>query len=84
MAYSTISSMGFMYCLLGLHAYEPALLYLVIHAFIKIFFFLTVGAIMLSCNGCQDIRWMGGLVHYNPVLYVCYVTGSVSLAGIPY
>ena len=43
-----------------------------------------MGAIMLHCNGCQDIRWMGGLMHYIPGLYVFYVTGSVSLAGLPY
>jgi NADH:ubiquinone oxidoreductase subunit 5 (subunit L)/multisubunit Na+/H+ antiporter MnhA subunit len=84
MAYSTISSMGFLYCLLGLHAYNTMLNYLVIHAFIKIFFFLVVGAIMLHCNGCQDIRWMGGLLHYIPSLYVFFVTGGVSLAGLPY
>ena len=39
---------------------------------------------MLHCNGCQDIRWMGGLLHYIPGLYVFYVTGSLSLAGLPY
>lgn len=84
MAYSTISSMGFLYCLLGLHAYATMLNYLVIHAFIKIFFFLIMGAIMLHCNGCQDIRWMGGLMHYIPTLYVFYILGSISLAGLPY
>ena len=84
MAYSTISSMGFLYCLLGLHAYGPLLNYLVIHAYIKIFFFLVMGAIMMHCNGCQDVRWMGGLLHYIPSLYVFYTSGSVSLAGLPY
>ena len=48
--------MGFLYCLLGLNAYATMLNYLIIHAFIKIFLFLVIGAIMLHCNGCQDIR----------------------------
>ena len=84
MAYSTISSMGFLYCLLGLHAYGEMLNYLTIHAFIKIFFFLIVGAIMLHCSGCQDMRWMGGLFNYIPGLYICYVIGGLNLAGLPY
>ncbi len=84
LAYSTISSMGFMYCLLGLHAYSVMLNYLIIHAFIKIFLFLIIGAIMLHCNGCQDIRWMGGLLHYIPHLYIFYFIGSCGLAGLPY
>ncbi len=84
MAYSTISSMGFLYCLLGLNAYSEMLNYLTIHAFIKIFFFLVVGAIMLHCSGCQDMRWMGGLFSYIPGLYICYVIGGLNLAGLPY
>lgn len=84
LAYSTISSMGFLYYLLGLNAHSEMLIYLIIHAYIKIFLFLVIGAIILHCNGCQDIRWMGGLLHYIPGLYVCYVAGSLGLAGIPY
>lgn len=84
MAYSTISSLGFMYCLLGLHAYLEVLLYLIIHAFIKIFLFLIVGAIMFHCGGCQDVRWMGGLLHYIPILNLFYIIGAAGLGGLPY
>jgi len=84
LAYSTISSMGFIYCLLGLGALYEAVLYLVIHAFIKIFLFLVIGVIMLYCRGCQDVRWMGGLLTFTPVLWVFYVGGSISLGGLPY
>lgn len=84
LAYSTISSMGFLFCLLGMHAYYEALLYLIVHAFIKIFLFLVVGAVMLYCGGCQDARWMGGLLNYVPLLWVSYVSGAVGLAGLPY
>ena len=56
LAYSTISSMGLLCGLLGMHAYYEALLYLIVHAFIKIFLFLVVGAVMLYCGGCQDAR----------------------------
>jgi NADH:ubiquinone oxidoreductase subunit 5 (subunit L)/multisubunit Na+/H+ antiporter MnhA subunit len=60
--------MGFLFYLLGLHAYYEAILYLVIHAFIKIFLFITIGAIILYCGNCQDMRWMGGLLNYIPLL----------------
>lgn len=56
LAYSTIASMGFIFCLLGLGAFYEMMLYLVIHAFIKIFLFLVAGAIIFHCGGCQDIR----------------------------
>lgn len=56
MAYSTVSSMGFLYYLLGLRACREALAYLFIHALTKIFLFLIVGAVMLYCGGCQDAR----------------------------
>jgi NADH-quinone oxidoreductase subunit L len=84
LAYSTISSMGFMFFLIGLHAYYEALIYLIVHAFIKIFLFLVVGAIMLHCSGCQDVRWMGGLLNYIPFLWITYLSGAVGLAGLPY
>jgi NADH:ubiquinone oxidoreductase subunit 5 (subunit L)/multisubunit Na+/H+ antiporter MnhA subunit len=48
--------MGLLCGLLGMHAYYEALLYLIVHAFIKIFLFLVVGAVMLYCGGCQDAR----------------------------
>jgi NADH:ubiquinone oxidoreductase subunit 5 (subunit L)/multisubunit Na+/H+ antiporter MnhA subunit len=48
--------MGFLYMLIGLGAYYEMLLYLVIHAFIKIFLFLVIGAIMFHCGGSQDAR----------------------------
>ena len=39
LAYSTISSMGFIYLLLGLGSLREAITYLILHAFAKIFFF---------------------------------------------
>ena len=76
--------MGFLYCLLGLGAYYEMLLYLIIHAFVKIYLFLVGGAIILYCGGCQDIRWMGGLLCYAPWLWVAYLVGAIGMAGLPY
>ena len=84
LAYSTISSMGFIYCLLGLNTIIEGLLYLIIHAFTKIFLFLIVGLIMFYCVGCQDFRWMGNLLLLIPILWVFIVSGGISMAGLPY
>lgn len=84
LAYSTISSMGFMYMLLGVGALQEMLLYLVIHALIKIFLFLVVGSIMAYCNHMQDVRWMGGLLQYYKGGFVFYCAGSLALGGLPY
>ena len=84
MAYSTISNMGYMFTLCALGAYYEMLIVIIIHAYIKIFLFLVMGGIILHCNGCQDIRWMGGLFLYIPVLWVSYFIGGVCLIGLPY
>ena len=84
MAYSTISNMGYMFLLFALGAYYEVIIVMVLHAYIKIFMFLVVGGIILHCNGSQDIRWMGGLLSYIPVLWVAYVAGGSCLIGLPY
>lgn len=84
LAYSTISSMGFLYMLLGFGALSEVVVYLVSHAFIKIFLFLVVGLIMTHCNGMQDLRWMGGMFQYMGYGFVLYFWGAVGLAGLPY
>lgn len=67
MAYSTISNMGYMFVLLSLGAIKEMVLVFIFHAYIKIFVFLVVGSVIVHCNGCQDIRWMGGLLSYMPL-----------------
>lgn len=84
LAYSTISSMGFIYMLLGLGALYEASIYLIMHAFLKIFLFLTIGLIMFFAGGMQDIRWSGGLLCYIPYAWGLYFSGAVGLGGLPY
>lgn len=84
MAYSTISNMGYMFLLFSIGAYYETILVMILHAYIKIFMFLVVGGIILHCNGCQDVRWMGGLLLYIPSLWVAYTCGGICLIGLPY
>lgn len=84
LAYSTISSMGSLYVLLGCGTIDEMLLFLLIHALIKIFLFLLIGSILTHCGGIQDLRWMGGLMQYMPYGCIFYSWGIISLVGFPY
>ena len=84
LAYSTISNMGYIFLLFSIGAYYEMVLVLIIHAFIKIYMFLIIGGIIYHCNGLQDIRWMGGILIYNPFLWLNYIIGGISLIGLPY
>lgn len=84
LAYSTISNMGYIFILFSVGAYFEMYIIIILHAYIKIFLFLIVGGIILHCNGLQDIRKMGNLLSYIPTLWVAYIVGGSSLAGIPF
>ena len=84
LAYSTISNMGYMFIVLGLNGLYEFVIILVFHAYLKIFLFLVIGAIIMYCDGCQDIRHMGGLFIYIPGLFLFYFIASLCLTGLPY
>src|SRR5271157_1981544 len=60
-AYSTISSLGFMFMALGAGAWVAAIFYLFAHGFFKGLLFLGSGSVIHSMSGEQDMRLMGGL-----------------------
>lgn len=84
LAYSTISNMGYIFILFSVGAYYEMMIVLLLHAFIKIYMFLIIGGIIYHNNGSQDIRWMGGLMNYAPILWLFYLIGGFSLIGLPY
>ena len=84
LAYSTISNMGYIFVLFSLNLYYETILTIILHAFIKIYAFLVIGGLIFFANGVQDIRWMGGLLVYNPFLWSAFIIGGLSLIGIPY
>lgn len=84
MAYSTISNMGYLLILLVTASLNEFLYLLVIHAYIKIFLFLNLGAIILHANNCQDLRWINQITLYNPTLYMSLFLGLINLSGLPF
>lgn len=83
-AFSTISQLGYMVLAVGLSQYNVALMHVVNHAFFKALLFLGGGAIIHSVSDQQDIRKLGGLIHFLPLTYTVMLIGSIALLGLPW
>ena len=83
LAYSTLSQLGYMVMAMGLGAMTAGMFHLMTHAFFKSLLFLAAGSVIHAMGGEQDIRKMGGLGKKIKVTTVCFIIGSLALAGIP-
>ncbi len=89
LAYSTISQLGYMMCMLGIgsiigaFAVGYALFHLIAHAFFKALLFLSAGVILHALANTRDLREMGGLLKKMPLTGIVMLIGALSLAGFP-
>lgn len=83
LAYSTVSQLGYMVMGVGVGAYSAAVFHLMTHAFFKACLFLGAGAVIYGLHHLQDIRKMGGIKKYFPVVFVTFTLASLAIAGIP-
>ena len=81
-AYSTVSSLGFMFMALGAGAWAAGIFYLLAHGFFKGLLFLASGSVIHAMSGEQDMRLMGGLRKKLPLTFWTMLTGAVAMAGI--
>jgi NADH-quinone oxidoreductase subunit L len=82
-AYSTMSQIGYMIAGAGAAAYGAAMFHLMTHAFFKALLFMAAGSVIAAMGSVQDVRRMGGLKKAMPFTYVCFLVGSLALAGLP-
>lgn len=82
-AYTTISTLGYMMVALGVGAYGAALALLLAHAFYKALLFLTSGSVIHALGGVQDVRRMGGLRKRLPVTHLHGLVGALAMGGAP-
>ncbi len=82
LAYSTCSQLGFMMMALGAGGLVPGQFHLLTHAFFKALLFLGSGCVIIGTHHEQDMRRMGGLRKYMPITFVCYIIGTLALAGV--
>ncbi len=81
-AYSTISSLGFMFLALGAGAWVAGIFYLFAHGFFKGLMFLCSGSVIHSMSGEQDMRKMGGLRKKIPITFWTMLVGALAMVGI--
>lgn len=83
LAYSTISQLGYMFIALAVGAFTSAIFHLTTHAFFKALLFLAAGSVIHALHGEQDIRKMGGMKSKIPRTWLVFLTGTLTIAGIP-
>ena len=83
-AFSTISQLGYMVMAVGISQYNVALMHVVNHAFFKALLFLGAGAVIHSFSDQQDVRRLGGLIHFLPFTYTAMLVGTLSLLATPW
>ncbi|MEZ5333961.1 MAG: NADH-quinone oxidoreductase subunit M [Methanolobus sp.] len=85
LAYSSVSQIGYVFLGIGfgsIYGLTAALVYLVNHAVAKSMLFLTSGGIIHHA-GTRDMRKMGGMVDSAPFMSLMFLTGAMSIAGLP-
>nr|WMQ52316.1 NADH dehydrogenase subunit 5 [Ceutorhynchus cf. asper XHL-2023] len=83
-ALSTLSQLGMMIFILSLGGLDLAFFHLLIHALFKALLFMCAGAMIHNLMGCQDIRFMGGLIYFSPLTCTCFNISNMALCGIPF
>ena len=81
-AYSTISSLGFMFMALGAGAWVAGIFYLFAHGFFKGLLFLGSGSVIHGMSGEQDMRLMGGLRKRMPITFWTMMIGACANVGL--
>jgi NADH-quinone oxidoreductase subunit L len=82
LAYSTMSQIGYMFLAVGVGAYAAGFFHLMSHAFFKALLFMAAGNVIHALADEQDMRKYGGLWHDMRRTALCFLVGSLSLAGI--
>lgn len=85
LAYTTVSALGIMVFLIGMggkYAITAAITFLAVHSLYKGGLFLVAGAIDHE-TGTRDIRMLGGLRKFLPIITISAIFAALSYAGIP-
>jgi NADH-quinone oxidoreductase subunit L len=85
LAYSTVSQLGFMFAAVGSGAFTAGIFHVYTHAFFKACLFLGAGAVMhaVHAHGDADIRKLGGMRKYLPVVHWTFLLSCLAIAGVP-
>jgi NADH-ubiquinone oxidoreductase chain 5 len=54
------------------------------HAIFKASLFLCAGAIIHSMQNEQDMRRMGNLIKFLPIVYLAFLVANLAITGFPF
>ena len=80
-AYSTLSSLGYMVMSVGVGGTGAGMFYLMTHAFFKALLFLGAGSVIHACH-TNNIWEMGNLYPKMKITGVTFILGSLAMMGI--
>jgi len=80
-AYSTLSSLGYMVMSVGLGSSEAGMFYLMTHAFFKALLFLAAGSVIHALH-TNDIWEMGALYPKMKATGTTFILGSLAMMGV--
>nr|YP_010586609.1 NADH dehydrogenase subunit 5 [Tinodes chinchinus]UZZ44423.1 NADH dehydrogenase subunit 5 [Tinodes chinchinus] len=83
-ALSTLSQLGLMMCILSLNLKILCFFHLLTHAMFKSMLFMCAGIMIHMMLNNQDIRYMGNLVKFSPLLIMNFNVGNLALCGMPF
>ncbi|NP_150608.1 NADH dehydrogenase subunit 5 (mitochondrion) [Limulus polyphemus] len=83
-ALSTLSQLGVMMLSISFGYWKLAYFHMLTHALFKALLFLCAGSVIHSSGGAQDLRYMGGMIEFSPVVGSCFNLANLSLCGIPF
>ncbi len=81
LAFSTASQLGLVFTALGCGAYSGAVFQLGAHALAKTLMFITAGVILHKTLN-RNLKFLGGLREYMPILAAAWLIGVLSLSGV--
>nr|UYO79260.1 NADH dehydrogenase subunit 5 [Hydropsyche sp. XG-2022] len=83
-ALSTLSQLGLMMSILCLGFSNLAFFHLSTHAMFKALLFMCAGLLIHNLNNNQDIRFMGSLGYYMPLVSINFNISNLALCGFPF
>lgn len=83
-ALSTLSQLGLMIRILCLGFSNLAFFHLSTHAIFKALLFICAGLLIHNLNNNQDIRFMGRLGYFIPLVSINFNISNLALCGIPF
>ena len=80
-AYSTLSSLGYMVMAIGVGSVTAGMFYLTTHGFFKALLFLAAGSVIHAVHS-NDLKDMGNLFPKMKITAVTFILGAAAMAGV--